>query len=101
MRADYERSRVADQIRRLESEQEQLNHALMRTEHDEQMEIEKLKQDFKKRISSMEFRKSAIVMEISNKKRELARIEERMKEDGIQFVSAVQQSKENRLKPHL
>lgn len=101
MRADYERSRVADQIRRLESEQEQLTHSLMRTERDEQFEIEKIKQDFKKRISSMEFRKSAIVMEISNKRRELAKIEERMKDNGVQFVSAVQQSKESRLKPHL
>ena len=49
----------------------------------------------------MEYRLSSIMFEISTKKQELAKLEERAKETRKPAESAMQQSKENRLKPHL
>ncbi len=101
MRADYERSRIVEQIKRLESEQEQLVHTLMRTERDEKFELERIKHDFEKRIESMQFRKSSIVIEISNKKRELVKLDERTNRDIQAAVSPAKQAREDRLRPHM
>lgn len=102
MRADYERNRIVEQIKRLESEQEQLVHTLMRTERDEKFELERIKNDFEKRISSMQFRKSSILIEISNKKRELVKLDERNSHNVQKAaVSPAKQAREDRLRPHM
>lgn len=101
MQNDYKRSRIVDQIRQLESEDQQLIHTINRTKQDEQHEMTRLRQDFAKRLSSMEFRKSSILMEITAKKRELAQLDERMRVEKPLPMSATQSARERRLKPHL
>lgn len=101
MNDDYKVGRVADQIKNLQSEQKQLSLAIDRAKKDEQYELEKIKQEFKKRISSMEYRQSSIMLELNTKQRELSNLEERAREARKPPVSAIQQAKENRLRPHL
>jgi len=97
----YKVSRVADQIKNLQSEQKQLGLAIDRAKKDEVYELERIKQEFKKRISSMEYRQSSIMLELNTKQRELKHLEERARETQVASLTPMQQAKEDRLKPHL
>ncbi|MEY3784022.1 MAG: hypothetical protein RLZZ230_344 [Candidatus Parcubacteria bacterium] len=101
MRSDFEHARVAEKIKSLKAEQEELIHKLERLQRDQQYEIERMRQDFSKQTSAIQLRKSTIVLELVARERDLILIDKRAKDTEVKEASAQQQAKDHRLKPHL
>lgn len=76
----YERDRIKAQMEQLQREHEQLNFTISREKNSELYEVEKLKREFKRKIETAENRQREIQLEIANKKIELTRIENRLRE---------------------
>ena len=76
----YERDRIKAQMEQLQREHEQLNFTISREKNSELYEVGKLKREFKRKIETAENRQREIQLEIANKKIELTRIENRLRE---------------------
>jgi len=98
MQRDYEQDRVKAQIEKLTTEHGQLQSTIVRTKRDEQFEVERIRRDYKARVTAMEERQEIILRELLNKKNELQRVEIRLREQSGSQTSAVTDDKERRLR---
>lgn len=76
----YERDRIKTQIEQLQRESEQLTFTISREKSNEQFELEKVKREFKRKIETAESRQRDIQLELTSRRTELSRIEDRLRE---------------------
>lgn len=69
-------------MEQLNKEHEQLHHSIMRTERDQQFEVERLRREYTTKINAMQERQGLIVRELHSKRQELERMELRIRQQG-------------------
>ncbi len=80
--SNFEIDRIQAGIDQLQTEYEQLRHALMRAKRDEQFEVERIRRNYSTKISSMEDRQQTILRDLLGKKQELKRVEVRTRDQA-------------------
>jgi len=101
MSNDYERTRITEQIKRLQRKLASTEYDKTRAERDEQIQIERVRSEFKTRISRLESSRTNIEQEIKSKETELEKLDLLLRGSESSSLTPAQQAKQKRLRGHL